>query len=230
MHQHAPRVGQVRDLNPPAGRGHGVQHVGEQRDLGLSELPAPLGVGHREVAEEAAQAQARGVRTTGQVGRSLGWAADAAHAGVHLQVHGRRAPQPGGHPADLVDGLRGHDGEVDFALDARRDLVVTQRVTELEDGQPHAGIADRDRLVDGRDAEPVGRAGRLEHARHWHGPMAVGVGLDRGQHEPPADPRADGVEVGADVVQARGGRGRVQHGDHSGPLAVSSPCRARPSR
>ena len=127
-------------LDRAPGGCHGGHDLAEQRDLGLGERTPAGRVGHGQVAEQPAQAQAGGVRPGGERGGVRRGAADAAHARVHLEVHGRRAPEPCGDAGDLVDGVRGDDREVDVRRDAGRDLGVGQGVAELQGGEPDAGV------------------------------------------------------------------------------------------
>ena len=145
--------------------------------------------------------------------------ADAAHAGVELQVDVRRLANGTGD-----DGQ--HDG-VAFVEDRQGQFIVDrglqhvrEDVPEDEDGFGHSVLPQFDTLFDGRDRERVD-PDLLEGLRHHDGTVAIGVGLDDGHGlrvrsgmvHIPLHIAADVVEVdaGIDALGQRQVRGPDGH-------------------
>ena len=174
------RVGEVPERGLDTGAGSDVECVPER--LLLLGVGRVLGVvAAREVRPDAGHLDVAVAHEVGspseQVQPRRAGRATAAEPGVDLDLHSRLHLSGG---RDLVQLCHGVDGEVDVLRDRRR--VVLARHREPAEDPP--GVADRSqvqRLVDGRDTQPlrarVARGpGGLGHA------VAVAVGLDHRHH------------------------------------------------
>jgi hypothetical protein len=148
-------------------------------------------VGHQ--ADQADPAERGLVRELGCAARRH---AEAAHPGVDLQV--------GFDPAIARARDRDQGREIFFAADHRReiardDLVLAGdlRWPEYEDLPGHAGLAQRDALLDQADREPAGRPGLREGLGDRDRAVAVAVRL-HDRVDPGAGDRAHQARVGDD--------------------------------
>ena len=171
-----------------------VRPAGEGGELRAQEAGVVL-VGGREVGEDAGQPQAGASATAAAVRRGLvGVAgAEAAHAGVELDVHAGLRRRARCARAAIVRAVASRQ-QATSAPRAQGDVELLGRQRAEHEQRPlDAGGAQLGGLGGGRDRQPGG-AGGLRGARGRHRAVPVAVGLDdraqrrgrRGGREPRA--------------------------------------------
>ena len=141
--------------------------------------------------------------------------ADAAHAGVGLEVDVHGPARPFGGRAQGLCLRQRVAGGGDVLLDEGGG-VLRLHMAQNEDGQRPPGIAQLQGLGQAADGQP-GRALLGEDAGALDGPMAVAVGLDDGTERQAARPLLHGPEVGPQGVEVDLGpdvffKGGCRHG------------------
>ena len=185
-----------------------------QGAAGLHKEPVLLGgvgnvflggvIGHREVLEQAGHFQAgqgAGGDGLGNGGIKIGAQskADAAHAGIHSQMH--FDPAPGGL-CGLAQGLglgQGIAGRGDIVPDEGGG-VCGLHMAQNEDGQGLAAPAQLQGLGQAADSQP-GSALLRKDPGALDGTVAVAVGLDHGTQGQAACPLLYGAEVGPQGIE-----------------------------
>ena len=197
-------VGDVPDLRGDAGLLGRRDRVGEAGQLsGDRRMPRHVGAG--EVRPQAGHpdrspglGRQRRRHHAGPVRRG---GAAPAQPGVGLEV------QPGPDAGLVRSGLDLRDvpGRAGREVDAVADRLG--RITEGHHAQHRRGDArpaERDRLVQVRDAQPGRPAGQRRAGGRDHA-VTVPVGLDRGQHLAAADELAQRGDVGGDRAEVDDG-------------------------
>ena len=105
---------------------------------------------------------------------------EAIHPGIDLQMVPDRFLVPSRGALHGAHGGRRRNRRRQRELEEPIEVADAQRA-EHQNGRAHAGAAQHDRLLDVGAREQI-RARRFERERHALGSMAIGVGLDHGDH------------------------------------------------
>ena len=177
-----------------------------------------LRVGHGEVGEHALHLHVGAVAPARKqlVQLHVAARADAGHAGIHLEVGAGGSAFRDGGGFQTRKGVRREHRRGDARAHGLA-LIAGGDAAENEDGAHNARFAQGKRLFQNGDGEHI-RARGLEASGDGNGAVAIGVGLDHGDH---LDARRQ-RRANPAVVFLDGGKGNGQTGaSHS---ASTSAC------
>ena len=217
-------VGQVDLLCGDAVRPQHRDRLLEQVDLTAREGVGRV-IGDSQVGERTGDPHVpRGALQNGRERRHVGGRdAQAAHAGIHLEVRARRAAPLLGGPGQRLDLVRavqrGHQVVTQHEL-----RLGGREAAEDQDRRTDPRPAKLDAFLGDRHAEPLDPFAH-KRAGDTHGAVAVGVGLHDREHRPRPDSpahRRQIVRQGVQVDLGPGGPVRVEGGHHPDRCSSSS--------